>query len=91
MQELNIELMDTLLAAIMGLLDYCRKHSIHCNGLDGIASLVGRAGRICEEIGAPYDRTHIIESILKDNADKPPDKLPVYLGGGVCHLPARCE
>jgi hypothetical protein len=60
LEELNIELMDTLVAASLGLLKYCRDRQIQVTGLDGLASLIARAGRICEEIGEPYHKNPIV-------------------------------
>ena len=65
LEKLNIELMDSLVAASIGFLRYCNEHNIHFSGLDGLASLVARAGRICEEIGDPYDRNPILGPLKK--------------------------
>ena len=68
LEELNIELMDTLLTAVMGFLRYCREHQIQFKELDGLAGLVGRAGRICEEIGEPYHKNPIVERFKRDKS-----------------------
>ena len=61
MQKLNIELMDTLVTASIGFLEFCKSHDIRFSGLDGLASLIAKAGRICEEIGKPYHKNPVID------------------------------
>lgn len=54
LHELNVELMDTLLVIGQRLVEYADKHGIILEHRDSLALLVGRAQRILDQIGSPY-------------------------------------
>lgn len=64
LHELNVELMDTLLLIGKRLIEYTDKYQISIEGRSNLASLIGRAQRILEEIGTPYHRNPVLSDAI---------------------------
>jgi hypothetical protein len=64
LHELNVELMDTLLLIGKRLIEYADKYQIPIEGRANLASLIGRAQRILEEIGTPYNRNPVVSDAI---------------------------
>jgi len=77
LHELNVELMDTLLIIGQRIIECADKHDIPIQNRDSLASLIGRAQRLLEEIGNPYRGQPIISdaSYHQNNSDDSDDNL----------------
>jgi hypothetical protein len=71
LHELNIELMDTLLVIGQRFLAYADRYDIHIEGRENLASLIGRAQHILEQIGRPYLRNPILSDASYHHPKQP--------------------
>lgn len=78
LHELNVQLLDTLLVIGQRFIEYIDKYEIAVEGRENLATLIGRAQRLVEEIGTPYRRNPIIsdERYHNDSDHSSDDEVP---------------
>lgn len=73
LQELTIELLDTLLIIGKRFLDYKTKYQMEIEGMDSLTRLFEKAKSLTEEIGWPYSGSMPIKSRPVTGKDESPE------------------